>query len=146
MRIQYVGLGLALLGLVAAASAQAPTAPAPNASAPAGHGAMAMAMTARRPSTATTFVVQFKVKVGQDAAFEEAFRRWAAKVRAKEPGNRSYELYRNGQPQTYVVVERYKNVAAVAAHGQDMRGVMSGLRDMLDGPPTAQSLTLVSSK
>ncbi len=139
MRIRVVVLSLTLLGLVAAADAQAPSASAPPARS-------AMTRAARRPSTATTFVVQFKIKAGQDAAFEAAFRSWAAKVRANEPGNRSYELYRNGQPQTYVVVERYKNVAAVAAHGQDMRGAMSGLRDMLDGPPTAQSLTLVSSK
>ncbi len=100
----------------------------------------------RRPSTATTFVVQFKVKPGQNAAFEAAFRRMEAKVGANEPGNLSYELYRNGQPQTYVIIERYKDLAAVAAHRRDAQNLMSDLRDSLDGAPTFQGLTLVSSK
>ncbi len=139
MRIRIVVLGIALLGLVAAADAQAP-----GGSAPAGRSAMAMV--ARRPSTATTFVVQFKVKPGQNAAFEAAFRRMEAKVGANEPGNLSYELYRNGQPQTYVIVERYKDLAAVAAHRRDAQNLMSDLRDTLDGNPTFQGLTLVSSK
>ncbi|MGB6449375.1 MAG: antibiotic biosynthesis monooxygenase family protein [Steroidobacteraceae bacterium] len=138
MRIRVVVLSVALLGLVSVAEAQAP-----SASAPAGRSAMAMV---RRPSTATTFVVQFKVKPGQNAAFEAAFRRMEAKVGANEPGNLSYELYRNGQPQTYVIIERYKDLAAVAAHRRDAQNLMSDLRDSLDGAPTFQGLTLVSSK
>ncbi len=139
MRIQFVGLSLGLLGLVVAANAQSP-----GAAAPGGHSAMARA--ARRPSTATAFVVQFKVKPGQNAAFEEAFRRMEAKVRANEPGNLSYDLYRDGRPQTYVIIERYKDLAAVAAHGRDARNLMADLRASLDGPPSFQALTLVSSK
>lgn len=140
MRTRVIVLSIALLGLVAAADAQAP-----GASAPAGRSAMTRA--ARRPSTATTFVVKFKVKPGQNAAFEAAFRQMEAKVAANEPGNLSYELYRNGQPQTYVIIERYKDLAAVAAHGRDARNLMSDLRDSLDGNPTfEEGLTLVSSK
>ena len=105
-----------------------------------------MARAARIPSTATAFVVQFKVKSGEEAAFEEAFRRMEAKVRKNEPGNLSYDLYRSGQPQTYVIIERYRNRAAVTAHGRDARNLMSDLQPSLEGPPTFQALTLVSSK
>ncbi len=139
MRPRSIVWSLALCIVAAAAEAQAPGAAAPA-------RPNAMAMTARRPSTATTFVVQFKVKPGQNAAFEAAFRRMEAKVRKNEPGNLSYDLYRNGQPQTYVVVERYRNLAAVAAHGRDARGLISDLQALLDGAPTFQALTRVSSK
>lgn len=145
MRTRFIVSSLALSGLVAAAAhAQAPAPGAPGAHGPGGHSAMAMV--ARRPSTATAFVVQFKVKPGQEAAFEEAFRHMEAKVAKNEPGNLSYDLYRNGQPHTYVVIERYRNLAAVAAHGRDARNLMSDLQASLDGRPTFQALTRVSSK
>jgi len=140
MRFRIVGLSLAVYAMVAASGVQAQ-----SASATAHHSAMAR--TARRmSSTATAFFVVFKVKPGEDAEFERVFRAMERKVRENEPGNLSYDLYRNGEPHTYVIIERYRNRAAVAAHGRDARNLMSELRDSLDGAPTFQALTLVSSK
>ena len=136
MRIRVVGLSLSLPLMVAAVLAQAPPAGAPGRPRAA----------SRFPPNATTFVVRFKVKPGQNAAFERVFRDMEIKVGQNEPGNLSYDLYRTEQPQTYVIVERYKDPAAVAAHGRDAAGLMTQLRDLLDGPPSFQALTLVSSK
>ncbi|MGH8150118.1 MAG: putative quinol monooxygenase [Steroidobacteraceae bacterium] len=138
MRIHAVGITLALFAMTSVAGAQAPR------TAPAHHGAMARGPAFSR--NATAFFVVFKVKPGKDAEFEQVFRNVEAKVLHNEPGNLSYDLYRNGQPHTYVIVERYKNPAAVAAHGRDARNLMTDLRDSLDGPPKFQALTLVSSK
>lgn len=139
MRIHAASTAFALFAMVAFAGAQAQQAAAPQ------H----RAARARGPAfsrDATTFVVVFKVKPGKDAEFEQVFRNVEARVLHNEPGNRSYELYRNGQPHTYVIVERYRNPAAVTAHGRDARNLMANLRDSLDGPPKFQALTLVSSK
>jgi quinol monooxygenase YgiN len=145
MRIRMLALTVALVMGAVWANAQAPgggAASSPAGSSPAASGA-------RRPGfppNATAFVVTFKVKPGKNAAFEEIFRGMEMKVRDNEPGNLSYDLYRTGQPQTYVIVERYRDPAAVAAHGKDAGNLMVGLRDLLDGPPSFQALTLLSSK
>ncbi len=133
-----VGWALSLLVMGTLVNAQAPGAGgSPGAGAPArGPGGM---------GNATAFVVQFKVKPGQNAAFEQVFRDMEQKVRDNEPGNLSYDLYRTG-PQTYVIVERYRDRAAVTAHQKDAGGLMTQLNDLLDGRPTFQVLTLVSSK
>jgi quinol monooxygenase YgiN len=140
MRFRLVGSILAVCAMVAAGGARAQ-----DAHAPAHRGAMARAA-GRMSPTATAFFVVFKVKPGKDAEFERVFRHMEARVRQNEPGNLSYDLYRNGQPHTYVIIERYRNRAAVAAHGRDARNLMSDLKDSLDGPPAFQALTLVSSK
>ncbi len=143
MRIRVFGPALTLLFAAALVNAQAPGADESSSSAGAGP------RMAARMANATAFVVEFKVKAGQSAAFEKVFRDAEAKVRANEPGNLSYDLYRTG-PQTYVVVERYHDRAAVAAHGKDVGGpggLMAQLNGLLDGRPALlQALTLVSSK
>jgi quinol monooxygenase YgiN len=98
---------------------------------------------------ATTFVVKFKVKAGRNAEFEKAFAAMAAGVRDREPGNLYYELYHvASDPQTYVVLEHYKNADAVAAHGRTdhARAFIAALKDLEDGPPDAQFLVFVESK
>jgi quinol monooxygenase YgiN len=139
MRFRNVGLSLALCAMVAAGAR------AQDAGSTAHHAAMARAPGGMSP-TATAFFVVFKVKPGKDAEFKSVFRNMEARVRKNEPGNLSYDLYRNGEPHTYVIIERYRNRAAVGAHGRDARNLMSDLKDSLDGPPTFQALTLVSSK
>lgn len=99
----------------------------------------------------TTFVVKIKVKAGKNADFEKAFAAMAAGVRAKEPGNVYYELYHRARdPQTYVVLEHYKDADAVAAHGktEHAKTFIAALKDkdLLDGPPDAQNLVFVESK
>ncbi len=141
MRIRILLLTLSLLAPGMFASAQAPGSggsSSPPAARPRGPGRM---------GNATAFVVQFKVKAGKGREFEQVFRGAEQKVGANEPGNLSYDLYRNGQPDTFVVIERYKDPAAVAAHGKDVGGLMKQLGDLLDGrPKVVEVLTLVSAK
>ena len=97
----------------------------------------------------TTFVVKFKVKPGTNAAFEKAFIEMQAGVRAHEPGNVYYDFFVTDQdPQTYVIVERYRDAAALSAHGQSEYGkkLFATLRDLTDGPPDVQRLVLISAK
>ena len=132
VRIRLIVASLAL-SVAVASYAQTPTATAPAANA----------------TPPTTFVVQFKVKAGRNADFEKVFRDTQKSVRDHEPGNIYYDFYVDQKdPQLYVIVERYKDAAATAAHGQSehARKMIAAIRDMLDGPVNAQRLILISSK
>lgn len=99
--------------------------------------------------TPTGLFVKFKVKPGKNTAFETAFRQMQASMREQEPGALYYDLFVTVEdPQTYVIMERYKDAAAVEAHGrtEHMRKVLAELRDLMDGPPVPQQLVLVSEK
>jgi quinol monooxygenase YgiN len=136
MRICLLMLTIALLPWTAALS-QTPQ-PGPAAAAP----------QPEAKSRATTFVVKFKVKPGKNAAFETAFTEMQAAVRAHEPGNVYYDFFVSDQdPQTYVIIERYRDAAAISAHGASEYGkkLFATLRDLLDGPPDAQRLILISA-
>jgi quinol monooxygenase YgiN len=131
MPVRMLGLSLALLCALAA-SAQTPGPAAPTAG-----------------PAPSAFVVKFKVKAGKNADFERAFREMQAGVRAQEPGNVYYDLYvTDRDPQTYVIVEHYKDQAAVAAHGKSKHAqkLIATLRDLLEGPPDVERLILVSAK
>jgi quinol monooxygenase YgiN len=137
--ICIVSVSLALLS-TAAAYAQSPTAPA---------AASAASAAADSKALPSAFVVKFKVKPGKNAAFEQAFAEMQKSVASAEPGNLYYDLYRIDQdPQTYVILEHYKDQAAVQAHGKSphARKLIAALGDLLDGAPDAQRLVLVSSK
>jgi quinol monooxygenase YgiN len=138
VRTRILLIGLAFAASLAAHS-QTPT---PNAAPPA-----AAAATDAGPAP-TAFVVKIKVKPGQNATFEKAFREAQAGVRANEPGNFYYDLYRDQDPQTYVVLEHYKDAAAVDAHGKSahIQKMIAVLREVMDGRPEAQRLVLVSAK
>lgn len=115
-----------------------------DAQAPAPNGAASAASNAPAP---TCFVVKFKVKAGENAAFEKMFREVEASVREHEPGNVQYDLYRMAQdPQTYVVIEHYKDAAAVRAHGQFARKLFTNMGSLTEGRPDAMRLVFVSSK
>jgi quinol monooxygenase YgiN len=127
-------LALSAATLLPGANAQAP-AQNPSASA-AGNG-----------PPPTCFVVKFKVKAGQNAAFEKMFLGAEASVRNNEPGNVQYDLYRDAQdPQMYVVIEHYKDAAAVRAHRQSLGKVFANLGSLTEGRPSAMGLVFVSSK
>jgi quinol monooxygenase YgiN len=132
MRYRLFAASLALL-FVISAQAQAPAGgpAAPAAAAP------------------TTMVVSFKVKAGKNEAFEKAFLDMQKSVKANEPGNINYDFYHDTRdPQVYVIIERYKDAAAVAAHGKSDHGkkLIAALGDMLDGRPEAMRLVLISAK
>ena len=138
MRLKILLASLAL-SLASSAYAQAPATPA---AAPPPPGPPAV------NDGATTFVVTFKVKAGKEADFEQAFKEMSQGVREHEPGNIYYELYKTAEPQTYVVIERYKDAAAITAHGQSAHGrkLFAALRDLTEGRPQAQRLIFVLSK
>ncbi len=58
-----------------------------------------------------------KVKDGEAEAFEKGFTDMAKQVRANEPGNVAYLLTKSRtEPNTYKVLEIYKDQAALEAH------------------------------
>jgi quinol monooxygenase YgiN len=62
-------------------------------------------------------VAKLKVAAGKNAEFEEIFAELARATRKDEPGNNFYALHKSKtDPQTYVVLENYKDQAAVDAH------------------------------
>jgi quinol monooxygenase YgiN len=64
-------------------------------------------------------VATLKVQEGKGPDFEVVFKELAGHVRAKEPGNIFYQLTKSrAEPDTYKVLELYKDQDALAAHGQ----------------------------
>jgi quinol monooxygenase YgiN len=61
-------------------------------------------------------VATIKVKDGQGAEFEKVAGELAKKVNANEPGCLFYALFKADEPNTYVFIERYKDLAAIEAH------------------------------
>jgi quinol monooxygenase YgiN len=64
-------------------------------------------------------VATLKVAEGKNADFEAVFRDLAAQVKANEPGNQLYRVFKSkSDPQTYVVMEIYADQAALETHGK----------------------------
>jgi quinol monooxygenase YgiN len=62
-------------------------------------------------------IATLKVQDGKNADFEAAFKEAMAAVRANEPGNIVYQVVKSrADPNTYKVLELYKDQDAVAAH------------------------------
>ena len=137
MRFPMATTAIALC-LCAAANAQAPNA-----------GAPAPAPAAAAGPAPTTFVVRFKIKPGRNAEFEKVMATLQSALPKSEPGNVYYDLYLpSADSQTYVLIEHYRNADAVTAHGKDpnTQQMAAAIKDLLDGPPSADRLILVSSK
>jgi quinol monooxygenase YgiN len=67
-----------------------------------------------------------KVKAGKAAEFERLVRALQAKVKAREPGNLIWELWRlNGAPDTYKMVELYRDQAAYDEHSASVHVTQS---------------------
>ncbi|MDD3444465.1 MAG: putative quinol monooxygenase [Zavarzinia sp.] len=63
-------------------------------------------------------IATMRIQDGKTAEFERVFLELAAKVRANEPGNLTYQLTRSrAEPNTYKVLEIYRDEAAFKAHG-----------------------------
>lgn len=139
MRTRIISTGIALL-LTFSAYAQTPPTDASSSPQPS---------SADQKGAPTTFVVKFRVKPGKNAEFEKVFLEMQAGVREHEPGNVYYDFFVLDQdPQTYVIVERYKDAEAAAAHGktEHAKKMLSQLQDLLDGRPEAMRLVLISPK
>jgi quinol monooxygenase YgiN len=70
-------------------------------------------------------------------------------VAKSELGNVQYDLLvMAGDPDVHVIIEHYKDAAAVAVHGQSAqaKAMFGKLGELMDGAPQADYLQLVSSK
>jgi quinol monooxygenase YgiN len=64
-------------------------------------------------------IATLKIQDGKGPEFEAFFTELARQVRANEPGNLAYQLTKSRtEPNTYKVLEVYKDDEALATHGQ----------------------------
>jgi quinol monooxygenase YgiN len=77
-----------------------------------------------------------KVKAGKEEAFEAFAREVIDAVRANEPGNLFYSLFRTERQGEYVFMERWRDQAAVDAHGvaPHMVEAIPRFGEFVDGP------------
>ena len=101
------------------------------------------------PANTDTMVVKFKAKPGKSEEMKAFWLEMQKEVAKSEPGNVQYDLLvLAGDPDTYVIIEHYKDAAAVAAHGQSdkAKAMFAKLGELMDGAPQADYMRLVSSK
>lgn len=64
-------------------------------------------------------VATLKVQAGKGSEFEGVFRELAGQVKANEPGNKLYQVFKSRKDaDTYIVMEIYQDQAALDAHGK----------------------------
>lgn len=61
-------------------------------------------------------IATLKIKPGTNKEFEATMSALAKAVRAGEPGNKLYALHKTDDANTYVMLERYDDQAALQAH------------------------------
>ncbi|HEY9218867.1 MAG TPA: putative quinol monooxygenase [Phenylobacterium sp.] len=90
-------------------------------------------------------VATLKCQDGKNAEFEAIFRELSQQVRANEPGNVLYQLAKTSDPNTYKVLELYKDEAATAAHrdAEHFKAAGPKLGAVLGGRPEIERLTTV---
>jgi quinol monooxygenase YgiN len=104
---------------------------------------------AARPANATAMVVKFRAKPGKSEEMKAFWLEMQKEVARSEPGNVYYDLMvMADDPDVYVIVERYKDAAAVAAHGQSekARAMFARLGALMEGAPQADYMQLISPK
>ena len=83
-------------------------------------------------------IATLKVQEGKEAELESVFATLAPAVRANEPGNRLYTLYRSRKDKsTFVVMEVYADEDALKAHGKTdhFRAASPKIGAVLAAPP-----------
>jgi quinol monooxygenase YgiN len=91
-------------------------------------------------------VATIRVQDGKGGEFEDIFRELSAKVRANEPGNLLYQLTKSRtEPNTYKVLEMYKDQDAVTHHGGTdyFRELGRKMGPCLAGRPDVETLDAV---
>ncbi len=86
-------------------------------------------------------VATLKVAEGKGGEFESVFRDLTAQVKANEPGNQLYRVFKSKKdPSTYIVMEVYADQAALEAHGKSdhFRAAQPGIGATLGGRPDIQ--------
>lgn len=78
---------------------------------------------------------RIKIKAGKEAAFEAVGREMVQAVRAKEPGNVFYGLFKTERRGEYVFIERWRDQAAIDAHmaAPHVTALMPRFADCMDG-------------
>jgi quinol monooxygenase YgiN len=92
-------------------------------------------------------VAKLKVQAGKEGEFEKVFLNLRENVLANESGCKLYELYRSKDDrQTYVVMERYENDAAVDHHRKTdhFRAAGKQFQSILAGAPEVSLLDSIS--
>ena len=87
-------------------------------------------------------IATLKIAPGKEAEFESAASALVAKVTANEPDCLQYELCRShADPLTYIFMEKYKDKAAIDAHGKTeyFLAAQKPLGACLAGAPDIQS-------
>ena len=101
------------------------------------------------PANTNAMVVKFRAKPGKSAEMKAFWLEMQKEVAKSEPGNVYYDLLvMAGDPDVYVIIERYKDAAAVAAHGQSekAKAMFARLGELMEGAPQADYMQLISSK
>ena len=91
-------------------------------------------------------IATVKAQEGKEQEFEKQFLELAAAVRANEPGNKLYTLFRSRKEKgTYVVLEIYADEDAVNAHRKSdhYRAAGPKLGGVVSGPPDIHFLDAV---
>lgn len=86
-------------------------------------------------------IATMRIKQGCEPAFERLFGELAAQVRANEPGNIHYDLFRvKDEPGTYKVIELYEDQAALEAHRQNagLQALIPQLAELRAEPTRAE--------
>lgn len=91
-------------------------------------------------------IATLEAKEGRESELETVMRELGGQVLANEPGCKLYALHRAKAPRTYVMLERYVDREALAAHSQSahFRGAMGRLLPLLAGAPKIEALEEVS--
>ena len=101
------------------------------------------------PANTDAMVVKFRAKPGKSEEMKAFWLDMQKEVARSEPGNVQYDLLvMAGDPEVYVIIERYKDVAAVDAHGRSdkAKAMFAKLGELMEGSPQADYMRLVSPK
>lgn len=82
-------------------------------------------------------VAKLRVHAGREAEFEQYFAGQAEAVRANEPGNELYRLFRSrAEAGAYLIMEIYRDEAALQAHmsSEHLRAGRPTSKALLAGP------------
>jgi quinol monooxygenase YgiN len=92
-------------------------------------------------------VATIKIKEGKGAEFEKVATELVNKVNENEKGCLLYQLYYGEVPNTYVLMERYADEAAVGAHRgtEYFKTLGRAMGEFMDGKPIIQRFKQVGA-
>lgn len=90
-------------------------------------------------------IARLSIQAGKNGEFETIFKQLQSAVRAGEPGNIFYACHRTDDETVYVVMEQYKDQAALDAHrnSEHFRSIGAKLGGVMAGRPTIETVTSI---